>query len=137
MNKSKTQQVFSEMVNIIKESTDSQSMIRHNEIESKLKALKDFNDGIITQGHINGAFNYLRRHCSDYNINYQRISGGSYFQYLDSKSKIRNKLEIKEQINLKGKSLINELHDMKKDIVTASDFSIIQNTIDQLNKIFK
>ena len=134
MEKSRTQQVFSEMIRIIKE---SDGMIRHNKIELKLKDLEEYKEEKITQDHINGAFNYLRKHYKEYNIDYKRISTQSYFEYLNTNQEIGNNIEIKDEVNLKGKSLIDELNNMKKAITEESDFSTIQNIINKLNSIFK
>lgn len=125
---SKTQEALQKMVEVIK---NSNGKVRHVDVENKVKSEGDF-----TQGHINGAFNQLRKKCDDYQISYKRIYGKSYFEYFGNDEIVESDNEFRNEVIKKSNVFLGELTEMKKYADNVQDFQLIQEIITDVHEIF-
>lgn len=123
--KSKTKQALDIMISTLKKHKGSK--LRQFELRQAVESKDDF-----SEGHINGALNQLRKNYSDLNVNYERIDGKAYFEFINS-----NELKINiKQITLKKiEELSDQLIDLKKDVTNVEDFQWLQKKISQIDKI--
>lgn len=113
------------MVDILK-SKDGKA-IRHKDLEAEVKGKGDF-----SQGHINGAFNYLRKSGGE--IIHERVSGKSYFRYVGQQDDEKNH-SLKKIIDQKTAEFLDQLADMKKEVDTVDEFELLQSFIKQVQDI--
>lgn len=115
------------MVDILK-SKDGKA-IRHKDLEAEVKGKGDF-----SQGHINGAFNYLRSGGESYGVIHERVSGKSYFRYVGQQDDEKNH-SLKKIIDQKTAEFLDQLADMKKEVDTVDEFELLQSFIKQVQDI--